>query len=90
MRKIRQTNSFKRDLKKVTKRSKNLDKLYSIVERLAKGIELEPRHKPHKLIGNYTDKIECHIEPDWLLVYEITYDLVILYRTGTHADLFNK
>ncbi len=88
MRIVRQANSFKRDLKKVTKRSKNLEKLYSIVEKLAKGIELEPRHRPHGLIGNYADKMECHIEPDWLLIYEVTDELVILYRTGTHADLF--
>lgn len=88
MRIVRQANSFKRDLKKVTKRSKNLDKLYSIVEKLAKGIELELRHKPHRLIGNYVDKMECHIEPDWLLIYEVTDELVILYRTGTHSDLF--
>ncbi|OFW81032.1 MAG: hypothetical protein A2887_02085 [Alphaproteobacteria bacterium RIFCSPLOWO2_01_FULL_40_26] len=88
MRIVRQANSFKRDLKKVTKRSKNLDKLYAIIEKLAKGVELEPRHKPHRLIGNYADKMECHIEPDWLLIYEITDELVILYRTGTHSDLF--
>lgn len=88
MRKIRQANSFKRDLKKVTKRAKNLEKLYVIVEKLAKGIELEPRHRAHRLIGNYVDKMEYHIEPDWLLVYEVNDEFVILYRTGTHADLF--
>jgi len=66
MRIIRQANSFRKDLKKVTKRSKNLDKLFSIVEKLAFGIDLESRHRPHKLIGNYSNKMECHIEPDWL------------------------
>jgi len=74
--------------KKVTKRHKNLDKLYNIVEKLAKGIKLEARHKPHELIGNYAEKMECHIETDWLLIYEVTDELVILYRTGTHSDLF--
>ncbi len=88
MRIIRQSNSFKRDLKKALKRSKSMDKLYLIVEKLAKGIKLEPYHRPHKLTGNYTNKMECHIEPDWLLIYEVTDKLVILYRTGTHADLF--
>lgn len=88
MRIIRQANSFKRDLKKIIKRSKNPEKLYLIVEKLAKGIELETRYRPHRLIGNYADKMECHIEPDWLLIYEVTDDLVILYRTGTHSDLF--
>ena len=85
---IRQVNSFKRDLKRVMKRSKNLDRLYSIVEKLANGIDLEPRHRAHRLIGNYVNKMECHIEPDWLLIYEITDELVILYRTGSHVDLF--
>jgi mRNA interferase YafQ len=85
---IRQANSFVRDLKKVKKRSKNLDKLFSIVEKLAKDQKLEASNRPHKLSGNYDDKWECHIEPDWLLIYEITEELVILYRTGTHADLF--
>ncbi len=88
MRTIRQANSFKRDLKKITKRSKNLEKLYLIVEQLVKGLDLSPRHKAHKLIGNYAEKMECHIEPDWLLIYEVTPELVILYRTGTHSDLF--
>ena len=85
---IRQTNSFVRDLKKVKKRSKNLDKLFLIVEKLAKNQKLAPSNRPHKLSGNYSDKSECHIEPDWLLIYEVTDELVILYRTGTHADLF--
>ena len=89
MKTIRQVSSFKRDLKRVKKRSKNLDKLYLIIEKLAKDLDLEPRHKPHKLTSNYVNKWECHIEPDWLLVYEVTDGLVILYRTGTHSDLFD-
>ena len=88
MRTVRQVGSFKRDLKKITKRSKDLNKIYGIVEKLAKGAKLESRHRPHALVGNYVNKMECHIEPDWLLIYEVTDDLVILYRTGTHADLF--
>jgi mRNA interferase YafQ len=85
---IRQANSFKRDLKKVIKRAKDLNKLSAIAEKLAEDIKLEPHNRAHKLSGNYADKWECHIEPDWLLIYEITEELVILYRTGTHADLF--
>ena len=88
MRIIRQSNSFKKDLKKISKRSKDLDKLYLIVEKLAKGIKLDAKNKPHNLIGNYIGKMECHIEPDWLLIYEVTVELVILYRTGSHSDLF--
>ena len=85
---IRQSTSFKKDLKKVVKRAKNLNKLYLIVEKLAKGQKLEAKNKEHALIGNYVGKLECHIEPDWLMIYEVTNELVILYRTGTHADLF--
>ena len=62
MKTIRQASSFKRDLKKVIKRHKNPNKLYNIIEKLANGIKLEAIHKPHKLIGNYADKMECHIE----------------------------
>ncbi len=86
---IEYTNSFTRDLKKIKKRSWNLDKLSLIVDKLLRNEDLEPRNRPHKLIGNYADKWECHIEPDWILIYKVTDELVILYRTGTHADLFD-
>ncbi len=85
---IRQTNLFKRDLKKIMKRANDMAKLYSVVDKLARGERLEKHHRPHKLIENYAHKMECHIEPDWLLIYEIKDEVVILYRTGTHADLF--
>ncbi len=85
---IRQANSFVGDLKKVKKRSKNLNKLYLIVEKLSKDQKLELSNKTHKLSANYANKWECHIEPDWLLIYEITEELVILYKTRTHDDLF--
>ncbi len=85
---IRQANSFKADLKRITKRHKKLEKLYLIVEKLACDIDLDAKNHPHKLSGNYSNKWECHIEPDWLLIYEVTDEMVILYRTGSHADLF--
>lgn len=88
MRKIRQVSSFKKDLKKVTRRSKDLNKLYEVVEKLVMGKSLNKNNRPHRLSGNYVDKLECHIEPDWLLIYEVTDELVILYRTGSHSDLF--
>ena len=61
----------------------------TIVEKLAMDIGLDQSNRPHKLVGNYVGKWECHIEPDWLLIYEILDDVVILYRTGTHTDLFD-
>ncbi len=90
MKKVRIVSSFKKDLKRVKKRSKNLDKLYSVVEKLSNNIELSTQNRPHKLIGNYVNKMECHIENDWLLIYEVTENFVILYRTGTHSDLFDE
>ncbi len=68
-----------------------MNKLKQIIIQLAKGEILEAKYKGHKLIGNYTDRRECHIEPDWLLIYKLIPqdDLIIFERTGTHSDLFN-
>ncbi|MDD9335551.1 MULTISPECIES: type II toxin-antitoxin system YafQ family toxin [unclassified Candidatus Tisiphia] len=88
MKQIIQVTVFKRDLKRIVKRNKDLKKLYKVVEILVQGIPLPSKYRSHKLIGNYGSKYECHIEPDWLLIYEITDDLVILHRSGTHVDLF--
>ncbi|MGI0483545.1 type II toxin-antitoxin system YafQ family toxin [Geminocystis sp. CENA526] len=68
-----------------------MNKLKQIIIQLAKGKILEAKYKDHKLIGNYTDRRECHIEPDWLLIYKLIPqdDLIIFERTGTHSDLFN-
>lgn len=70
------------------KRGKDLTKLEEVVERLVRGDELERRHVPHPLTGNWKPLWDLHIEPDWLLIYRMTDDEVILARTGTHADLF--
>nr|WP_245544192.1 type II toxin-antitoxin system YafQ family toxin [Peptoniphilus timonensis] len=68
----------------------NLEKLYEIVDKLAKGITLEERYRDYKLSGNYEGVRECHISPDWLLIYEIRDDelVLVLNRTGSHSDLF--
>ncbi len=71
------------------KRGKNLAKLEIIVERLSTGVELERKHVPHPLTGNWKPLWDLHIEPDWLLIYRVTEDEVYLARTGTHADLFS-
>jgi mRNA interferase YafQ len=88
MREICSTVLFTRDLKRIAKRHKNLNKLKEIIRLLASDTPLLPKHRPHKLLGNNFPKWECHIEPDWLLIYELKDDTVILYRTGSHADLF--
>tara|TARA_B100000949_G_C14049392_1_gene352909 strand:- start:27 stop:290 length:264 start_codon:yes stop_codon:yes gene_type:complete len=82
------TNRFERDLKRAIKRGKDLDKLWKIVELLLDNKPLEKRHRPHPLSGNYATAWECHIEPDWLLIWNQEDDQLVLSRTGTHSDLF--
>ena len=89
---IKYTNQFKKDLKLAKKQNKNLDKLFDIVKTLANGKKLDAKYCDHSLSGNYKGTRECHIEPDWLLIYEIKNDVLVLmlYRTGTHAELLKK
>ena len=86
------TNQFKKDLKLAKKQHKNLDKLFEVIETLANGDTLEAKYKDHNLTGNYKGTRECHIEPDWLLIYEIYNDILVLMltRLGSHSELFNK
>lgn len=92
--KIDFTNNFKKQYKRIKKQGKNLDKLYEIIERLANGEELDPKYKNHNLINNkkYKDCKECHIEPDWLLIYQIKDAelILLLFGTGSHSELFKK
>ena len=82
------TQRFEKDLKRTLKRGKDLDKLWKIVELLLDNKPLEKRHRPHPLSGNYATAGECHIEPDWLLIWNQEDDQLVLSRTGTHSDLF--
>lgn len=88
MYKIFRTNAFVKDIKIMQKRGKDFSKLKLIIETLASNIRLSPKQKDHKLIGNWDSFRECHIEPDWLLIYRINNNTLELIRTGTHADLF--
>lgn len=87
---IIQTSLFKRDLKTAKKRNYDLQLLKDVVDTLAMGAALDDKYKDHMLIENYKGCRECHITPDWLLIYEISEGNLILYltRTGTHSDLF--
>lgn len=87
---IKTTTKFKKDLKAIQKQGKNLDKLFAVVEDLANDIELAPEFRDHNLSGDYAGFRECHIEPDWLLIYKKNETDIILYlsRTGSHSDLF--
>ena len=90
MLKIRVHNRFKKDLKQMIKRGYDQDKLWDVVEQLANEIPLPAKNRDHALTGNYGMCRECHIEPDWLLIYEIQNSelILLLVRTGTHSDLF--
>ena len=88
MRSIITAKRFERDLKRAKKRGKNLDKLFELVDKLCADEPIETRHRPHALTGNWKPFWDLHIEPDWLLIYEVTEEEVYLYRTGSHADLF--
>lgn len=88
------TSKFKSGYKKVKKQGKDINKLIEVLEVLANGEELDEKYKNHKLINDKTfkDCNECHITPDWLLVYKIQDNelVLLLFATGTHSDLFNK
>ncbi|NMA18774.1 MAG: type II toxin-antitoxin system YafQ family toxin [Clostridiaceae bacterium] len=87
---VKFTNQFKKDLKLAKKQGKDLNKLYEVIDLLAKGERLEARYRDHALTGNYQETRECHIEPNWLLVYEHIHDVLVLmlYRLGSHSELF--
>lgn len=84
------TGRFKKDLKALIKRGYNLQLLQDIVSLLAAGSPLPEKNKDHVLSGNWIGHRECHITPDWLLIYKIDNDILVLAltRTGTHSDLF--
>ncbi len=88
MRTVSFTKQFKKDLKRIKKRGKQSDVLKGIMSRLVDGEALEKRYRDHALIGNYRGRRECHIEPDWLLIYKLEDNEIIFERTGSHADLF--
>lgn len=82
------TNQFEKDLSLAKKRNKNIEKLKILLTKLINEEELPKKYKDHPLVGNYAYRRECHIEPDWLLIYKkIDYE-IIFERTGTHSDLF--
>lgn len=90
MYKIRPSSRFQKDVKRLKKRGYDISLLAQVLTALSKGEELPAKNRDHSLSGNYSGCRECHIAPDWLLIYEIAQDTLILYltRTGTHSDLF--
>ncbi len=89
---VKFTTQFKKDIKLAKKQNKNLDKLFEVIDLLAQGKKLDEKYRDHNLSGKYKGTRECHIEPDWLLIYEYRNDvlLLMLYRLGSHSELFKK
>ena len=87
---IKPTRRFQKDLKRVQRRGYNLELLAGVIKNLAAGEVLAAKYRDHELSGNFAGCRECHITPDWLLIYEVDGSELILYltRTGTHSDLF--
>lgn len=85
---IRRTTQFKKDIKRVLKRGKELEQLLIVVQNLAEGEPLDAVYLDHPLKGQYQGKRDCHLEPDWILIYALEGEDLVLYRTGSHSDLF--
>lgn len=90
MYKLRPTGRFEKDIKRLKKRGYDMALLSSVLRLLAAGEPLPPKNRDHALTGNFSGCRECHIAPDWLLIYELDGENLLLYltRTGTHSDLF--
>ena len=85
---LKTTNRFDKDYVRQVKRGKDLKNMDRIIDSILNGKPLEIKHRDHPLKGDYVGHRECHIEPDWLLIYKKTEEDLILVRTGTHSDLF--
>ncbi len=90
MKKVSQTRQFSRDVNRMRKRGKDLQELQGIVKLLAEGTPLLPNHRDHPLMGPWQPSRDCHIEPDWILIYTADKESLRLERTGTHNGLFKK
>lgn len=90
MKAVSQTTQFARDVKLMRKRGKDLAKLQAVVRLLAAGSDLPRKHTDHALTGPWQPSRDCHIEPDWILIYTPDAESLRLERTGSHSDLFRR
>ena len=86
---VKATNRFKRDLRLAAKRGKDLGKIETVIDLLQARKPLPAKNRDHNLSGDWHSRRECHIESDWLLIYQIGEDFLLLERTGSHTDLFD-
>ena len=84
------TNRFKKDYKRAIKRNLDISLIDSVIADLINEKPLDEKHRDHTLIGNYVGCRECHISPDWLLIYQVGGGIIVFERTGTHSDLFGS
>jgi mRNA interferase YafQ len=87
---LRYTTTFKKDYKRLQKRGYDMTKLRLVLENLAESEPHEEQYKDHPLRGKYAGARDCHVEPDWVLIYAFVGEELRLLRTGSHADLFKK
>lgn len=90
MKRVSQTTQFSRDVKRMRKRGKDLGRLQEVVLLLAAGKALPAKFRDHPLIGAWAPSRDCHVEPDWVLIYTADEESLRLERTGMHSDLFRK
>ncbi|MBS1257894.1 MAG: mRNA interferase toxin YafQ [Candidatus Scalindua arabica] len=88
MKKLFQSSQFLKDIKRLRKRGKDIKKLQTVVHKLANNETLNPKYRDHPLMGEWKPCRDCHIEPDWVLVYYSDSNVLRLERTGSHSDLF--
>lgn len=89
---VKPTTQFKKDLKQAAKSHRNLNLLNRIIKKLANGDKLDAKYRDHSLRGNWKNHRECHIEPDWLLIYKIEDDVLVLTlsRIGSHSEILDR
>ena len=85
---LRTASSFERDVKRIIKQGRDISKIKAVVDLLIDGAVLPVKNRDHVLIGEWKGCRECHVEPNWLLIYEVSEEEVFLHRTGSHAELF--
>jgi len=87
---IHYTTQFKKDYKRIKKQNKDQDHLKVVIKKLVASEKLEPKYRDHRLSGDWKGHRDCHIESDWILIYRIEDEALILERTGSHSELFKK
>lgn len=84
------TKKFEKDISLAVRRGMDMEKLKLVIRKILEQQKMDESYRNHMLVGNYTGRYECHIQPDWLLIYKLNQNEVIFERTGSHSDLFKS